>query len=199
MAFVLVGNLSCRKDDLSLSSINSSYTLSEEESDDLTFLIQEEKLARDVYIYAYEKHNQIIFSNISGSEQTHMDKVAGLLVKYGIDNPVEGLALGEFENNTLQQMYYDLTAKVDQSLIDALFVGATIEDLDINDIKDLEARTAQSDILSVYAKLTCGSTNHIRAFVGQIESYGSTYEPQYISSDEFNEIINSEHQQCGGH
>lgn len=199
LAMVLVGNLSCRKNDLNYTSTNLNYTLSDEETNDLMFLIQEEKLARDVYSYAYDKYGELIFSNISGSEQNHMSKVAGLIDKYGLENPIIGLDEGEFEDNNLQQMYYDLTAQVDISLIDALFVGGTIEDLDIYDIESLENRTSKNDILNVYSKLTCGSTNHMRAFVGQLESHGESYTPQFISQEEFDEIISSDHQQCGGH
>ena len=46
--------------------------LTDEEIEDLRFLREEEKLAHDVYLYAYEKHNIMIFQNISNSEQTHM-------------------------------------------------------------------------------------------------------------------------------
>ncbi len=41
----------------------------------LLYMREEEKLARDVYDYLYEKWNAIIFDNISNSEQIHMDRV----------------------------------------------------------------------------------------------------------------------------
>jgi hypothetical protein len=51
---------SCKKD-----PITPDIKLNAQEISDLTFLREEEKLAHDVYIYAYEKHNDAIFLNIS--------------------------------------------------------------------------------------------------------------------------------------
>ena len=42
---------------------------------DLIQLREEEKLARDVYLYLYAQWDQWIFSNIAKSEQQHMDAV----------------------------------------------------------------------------------------------------------------------------
>ncbi len=65
--------------------------LTKEEAEDLLVLREEEKLARDVYLYSYDKYNTQIFSNISSSEQRHMDKILFLLTKYGLDDPVNAV------------------------------------------------------------------------------------------------------------
>lgn len=171
----------------------TSLTLSTQEKNDLTFLRQEEKLARDVYIYAYIKYNDNIFSDISSSEQSHINSVLNLLEKYNIDDPIENDVYGEFENTELQILYYDLTAKVDSSLTHALEVGATIEDLDIHDIKSFIANTSNSDILDRYERLTCGSRNHLKSFVGRLGSYV----PAFLTQAEYEVIINSASEQCG--
>lgn len=152
--------------------------LSEQEKADLSFLREEEKLARDVYMYAYDKYQQNIFLNIGlDSEQNHMAAVLTLLNKYGLPDPAEGKAAGEFQNRTLQQLNDDLTAISDSSLIHALTVGAIIEDLDINDIKTIASRTSKDDLLVVYDNLTCGSRNHLRSFVGQLNVLGAFTSP----------------------
>lgn len=166
------------------------------EQSDLLFLIEEEKLARDVYTYAYGIYGSQIYSNIKASEQTHMDRIAALLVTYKLENPTIGKEQGEFVNTTLQALYADLTAKVDISLLDALVVGATIEDLDLHDIDDLVANTTKSDILLAYEDLTCGSKNHMRAFVSQIKANGGTYNAQFISEALFNEILAGKNGKC---
>lgn len=193
IAGVLLVITSCQKDEIS-ESTTSALTASEIE--DLDFLIQEEKLARDVYIYSFEKYGQNVFNNISNSEQSHMDQVAGLLLQYNLPNPIIGLANGEFENVELQQLYYDLTAMVDGSYIDALTVGATIEDLDINDIDELIDHTNKVDLLSVYANLTCGSRNHLRSYYDKLQSNGADYTPQYISQAVFEGIVTTEKESC---
>jgi hypothetical protein len=82
------------------------------------------------------------------------------------------------------------------SSVDGFIVGATIEDLDINDIDDLYANTVKSDLTAVYDKLTCGSRNHLRSFYNKIVSNGASYVPQYISQDEFDDIVATPKENC---
>lgn len=187
----LLGLVSCKKDS------TPAPTLSEQEKKDLIFLREEEKMARDVYDHCYEKYGLNIFNNISASEETHFGSVLTLLVKYGIEDPATNKLPGEFSNADLQLLYNDLIQQADVSLISALQVGATIEDMDIADIKAFYANTSRPDLISVYDALTCGSRNHLRSFIAQIESNGGSYTPQYISQNEFDVIVNSEKEQCG--
>jgi len=170
--------------------------LSEEEITNLEFLREEEKLARDVYSFSYEKYGEIIFNNISQSEQQHMDQVLKLLNTYQISDPAS-TEIGVFNNAELQNLYDNLIAKSALSLADALIVGATIEDLDIKDIADYELITNKLDILSVLGGLKCGSRNHLRNYTNQLEIINVNYVPQYISLEEYNEIINSSNEKCG--
>jgi hypothetical protein len=179
---------SCKKD-----PITPDIKLNAQEISDLTFLREEEKLAHDVYIYAYEKYNDAIFLNISNSEQSHTNSVLGVMKKYSISDPVGNNEVGVFSDNTLQFLYNELTIKVDSSLTHAFEVGAHIEDMDIQDIKDFKSRTSNSDLLDLFNRLSCGSRNHLRSFVGRLD----VYTPIYISQKEYNEIINSANEQCG--
>lgn len=171
--------------------------LSQEEIDDLKFLREEEKLARDVYVYAYGKYPaSIIFNSIAQSEQKHMNSVLNLMDKYGISDSAS-TEMGVFNNSNLQTLYNNLTAQSNISIVEALKAGATIEDLDINDIDDFIGNTSKSDLLSVYDNLTCGSKNHIRSFTSQLSSNGVTYIPQFISVEYFNTILSGSGGGCG--
>jgi hypothetical protein len=68
-------------------------------------------------------------------------------------------------------------------------VGGFIEELDIYDIRVALESITQTDIRQVYESLLAGSYNHLRAFVGQIESLGVEYKPQYLSQAEVDEIL----------
>ncbi|MCB0640676.1 MAG: DUF2202 domain-containing protein, partial [Phaeodactylibacter sp.] len=105
-------------------------TLTNAEVETLNFMIQEEKLARDVYTYFFDLYGLNIFGNISGSEQKHMDKVRDLMIAYDLEVNVPEAA-GVFSIDALQTLYNDLILSGEQSLLDALIVGATIEDKDI--------------------------------------------------------------------
>jgi len=178
---------SCNNDDVEIK------VLSDQEKADLIFLREEEKLARDVYLYSFDKYNQSIFSNISNSEQSHINSVISLLNNYGLTDPFEGNAEGVFDDAILQSLYDELTSKADISLTSALEVGATIEELDIHDITTFISHTSNADLLDTYSILTCGSRNHLRSFVGLLE----TFTPSYISQTEYDTIINSEKEKCG--
>ena len=162
----------------------------------LLTLREEEKLARDVYLYAYDKYGQGPFGNISNSEQRHMDAILQLLNKFGLPDPASP-DRGVFNNQTLQDLYNTLTAQVDLSYVDALRVGATIEDLDIKDIKEFEANTDKTNILDTFGRLKCGSRNHMRAYYSALQTEGVTYTAQYIPQAELDDIVNSPNEQCG--
>ncbi|MBA2853288.1 hypothetical protein HNP89_001245 [Methanococcus maripaludis] len=173
----------------------SSYPveeLSQEEIDGLLLMREEEKLARDVYLEMYDIWGQQIFLNIANSESTHTNAVKLLLDKYNLTDPVTNDTRGSFTNQDLAGLYSTLVEKGSGSLLDALIVGATVEDLDINDLKKLNEISDNQDITAVYNNLEKGSRNHLRSFTRVIEQNGGIYEPQYISESEYNEIISSE-------
>ena len=172
-------------------------SLSTEEKDGLLLMREEEKLARDVYQTLYDKWGLRIFANIAQSEQTHTEAVRDLLVKYDLTDPVTDDAIGVFVNSDLKTLYDSLVEKGLRSENDALIVGATIEDLDIKDLQNLTNKTDNADIKLVYENLTRGSRNHLRAFTRQLDARGLTYEPSYISTTEYENIISS-NQENGG-
>jgi len=152
---------------------------------------EEEKLARDVYNTLYAKWNIPVFTNIARAEQTHMDAVGLLIERYHLEDPIKTDIPGKFENEELQKLYDSLTEQGSASLTDALTVGATVEDLDIADLKKLIAQTDNDDITIIYQNLNKGSRNHMRSFYSQLERNNSGYKAQFISSDYLNKIIKS--------
>ncbi|NOQ73385.1 MAG: DUF2202 domain-containing protein [Crocinitomix sp.] len=182
---------------MTLGSCNKQADLSTEEIADLEYLREEEKLARDVYLYAFDLYGDAVFQSISASEQKHMDKILVLLNDYDIEDPAS-TERGVFNNVELQHLYNSLIAKTDSSLLDAFIVGATIEDVDIFDIDEFIMRTDQEDILDAYEKLECGSNNHMRKFIEKLIELDYDYIPQFISVEQFNTILAEESGGCGG-
>ncbi|NUU98524.1 DUF2202 domain-containing protein [Marinitoga sp. 1138] len=164
--------------------------LSSNEIDGLLQMREEEKLARDVYLTLYDIWGIQTFYNIAQSEQTHMNAVKTILDKYDIEDPITDYTVGVFKNEELKRLYDQLVEQGKTSIIDALKVGATIEDLDIYDLEELIKETDNEDIKVVYENLKFGSENHMRAFVGLLERYNETYSAQYISPDELSDILN---------
>lgn len=176
----------------------ATKTLSEAESAHLVLMREEEKLARDVYLTLAEQYRQRIFSNIAGAEERHYSAILPLLQDYQIPDPVKSNAVGEFTSSKMQTLYKQLVNKGDDNLLNALQVGAEIEELDIADLMKAQAETDNGDINNVYANLTRGSRNHLRAFIRQIKRQGGDYQPKHISLELFSEIINSEQERGQG-
>jgi hypothetical protein len=145
--------------------------LTDDEKYWMTYMREEEKLARDVYLSLGSKWNLQIFYNIAQSEQTHMDSVKTLLDRYGIPDPAEGKAQGEFTNPDLQKLHDDLVARGSISQQEALQVGVLIEETDIEDLNKAISSTQKNDIKTVYNNLLQGSLNHLNAFETDLARY----------------------------
>ena len=185
----------CSDDDTIDTTLNTQQ-LSELEVADLQFLREEEKLAHDMYTYAFERYGVSIFSNIASSEQTHTDAVLDLMTAYQVEDSASQ-SMGVFNNAELAQLYGDLIARVDRSVEDALIVGATIEDLDILDLDEKATHTDNTALQSLYSNLKCGSENHMRAFTRQLNNRALSYEPTYISQEQYQDILAATNGSCG--
>lgn len=205
-------------DTLITSQTTSSVgQLDKVEATHLVFMREEEKLARDVYLTLNGMWpDSPIFQEIGeGSEQTHTDVIRDKLADYGIPDPNPdtndlpssiGVYTGEEFGAYFQEKYMLLVNKGSQSELDALYVGAFIEELDMHDLVKCPEIIEETDngisdcglhytdepaLISTISSLLDGSKNHLRAFVGRIESVigEGNYEAQVISQEEVDEIL----------
>ena len=193
-----------------------STALDAAEASHLTFMREEEKLARDVYLTLAELYpNQRVFSRIATrSEQTHADTMRDKLDQFNLPDPNPDTnnlpdSLGVFTGNEwgwhFTENFLSLTAKGAISELDALYVGALIEELDMHDIAvcpqvmvdrgfsspcGLEY-TDEDALKTAYSALISGSESHLRAYVGQIEAVigVGNYEAQYLTQAEVDAIL----------
>ena len=173
--FIVIGLASCSHAE---NPVQLNDQLSAQEVQSLQWMVEEEKLASDIYQELYERWGLKTFFNIGAkSEVQHIKAVSSLLTAYGVENPSLS-ARGKFSNPDLQSLYNNLLAQGSQSLEQALYVGAAIEELDIRDLQDAINETQQADIIQVYQNLMKGSSQHLSAFMQQIERHGFSYPPQ---------------------
>jgi hypothetical protein len=166
------GGQNCRPNCPLAQTAVAGQPLNAAETAHLLFLREEEKLALDVYQALSSKWKMRIFSNISAAEQRHFDAIGALIDRYGLADPASTTP-GVFANPDLQKLYNNLIARGNRSLPDALEVGVTIEEKDIDDLKAATAETDNEDVLAVYGNLTNASQNHLAAFNGRIEAIHS--------------------------
>jgi hypothetical protein len=156
---------------------------------------EEEKLARDVYLALADTWQLPIFSNIAQAEQKHMDLVWKLVEAYGIIHPYTDDTPGVFVDDSAAQLYSGFIARGEVSLVEALLVGAEIEDMDLDDLYQILEGTENDHLELVFHNLAKGSRNHLRAFVRALAAQGEIYTPSYLDPDTFEAILAADMEQ----
>lgn len=176
--------------------IVSTAPLTEVEVEMLKYVREEEKMAHDVYYVLSEIYKKPIFKNIMKSEQNHMDKVWCLLIHFNVEDPASD-EIGKFTNDEIQELYNYLVDLGTKNIIDGLTAGAIIEDYDIYDIEHWMSQTDNEAIISVFSNIVCGSGNHLISFTRLLDGFDIEYIPEYITSDEYQDILDAGSQLCG--
>ena len=181
----------------------------------LTFMREEEKLARDVYLTLGTMYpDSVIFGKIDDSEQRHTTAVKAMIEKYGYKDPNTndniGIYTGEDYGWYFTEKYNLLVERASISELEALYVGAFIEELDMMDINQCpkiivetdnginevtecgKIYTDNSDIVRLYDSLLDGSDSHLEGYVKNIEKHigEGNYQAQVLSQEQVDEILN---------
>ena len=174
----------------------SAATLTPEEIDSLAYMREEEKLAMDVYNALYATWGTPVFDSIALSESAHTTAVLTLINQYSLPDPAATNPPGVYLDASLQALHDQLVAQGMSSEVEALRVGALIEETDIKDIRERMALTDEAPILKVYDNLLCGSRNHLRSFDRNLQMRGVDYTPVVISEAEWDAIASSPMERC---
>ena len=200
-------------------AFTSAGTLDLGETTHLIFMREEEKLARDVYLtlaalYPAEQS----FTRIgTGSEQTHTDTVRDMLAAYGIPDPNPdannlpgsiGVFTGADYGWYFTEKFAALVARGRMDVLQALYVGAFVEELDMLDIVGCPKVIVETDngidagqcgldytdepaLQAMYAHLVEGSKNHLRSYVKNIETIigAGNYVAQVLTQEEVDAIL----------
>ena len=165
----------CRTDDDTTTQTTpqvTTDTYSDEAVAELLFMIEEEKLAGDVYESFYDLYGVRIFNNIAHSEDRHFDALVRQAEAMDLDiSDILDNDAGTFENAELQTMYDNLIATGNESLEAALEVGVTIEEKDIVDIAAASDSVEGTTLAYVYDHLLEGSNHHLDAFENALNYY----------------------------
>jgi len=180
----------------------------------LIFMREEEKLARDVYLTLGTMYpDSVIFGNIDDSEQTHTTAVKAMIEKYGLEDPNTNDNIGAFTGEDYGWYFTEkfnlLVERASISELEALYVGAFIEELDMMDINQCPGvivetdngiddvnecgriYTDNSDVINLYASLLDGSDSHLAGYVKNIEKYigEGNYQAQVLTQEQVDEIL----------
>lgn len=196
------------------SAVLDSAALDYNEQIHLMFMREEEKLARDVYQTLGSMYPEsAIFGNIDDSEQQHTTAVKTMIEKYGYEDPNTndnvGVFTGEDYGWYFTEKYSLLVERASISELEALYVGAFIEELDmmdinqcpqvivdtdngINDVSECgKVYTDARDVQRLYSNLLDGSDSHLEGYVMNIEKHigEGNYQAQVLSQEMVDAIL----------
>ena len=195
----------------------AANTLDFNEVTHVVFLREEEKLERDVFTILSSMYPESpIFGHIDDIEQGHTDVMKYLLDRFGIEDPNNNDNLGVFTGKAygkyFTESYRYLVGMGSLSELDALYVSAYIEELDLLDIMQcpqtiIESNnriektdqcgmvyTRNAEIRNIYHALIEGSKDDLRAYVGAIEAVigNGAYRAQVLTQAQVDEILRHE-------
>ena len=166
--------------------------------DSLVAMREEEKLARDVYLTLGEQWDEPVF-RIEQSERRHLNAMKGLLDRFGIEDPIKDDKRGVFTSERFAKQYQDLVERGSKSRVEALKVGALIEEIDLFDLRKANDRAEDPAIQQVLGNLQRATRNHLRAFAGALNAQGESYTSKYLTQEEFDLIAASPRERGRGH
>jgi len=149
------------------SLITTAVTYSQADLDALIYMIEEEKLAGDIYDAFYEQTGLRIFDKIGDAEDQHMATLVAQAEIAGLNlDTVLSFPKGSYSNPELQALYDTLLVTGSVSTTAALEVGVAIELTDIADLELAVIDLVGTPLGAAYAHLLSGSNNHLAAFEG---------------------------------
>lgn len=144
---------------------SASASVSSDVAKTLSFMREEERLARDLYAAVAAAHDDARpMANITNAEQRHFEAVGGLLATYSVADPSLGRAPGDYAYPELTALYQKTLSSGSASLAGAYAAGVSIEKADIADLTQAMAQTTDARIDAVYQNLLTASEQHLAAF-----------------------------------
>jgi hypothetical protein len=183
--------------DVDLDALNSALDdlalggLSEPEMEEILYMREAEKLARDVLAVFYQQWNAEVFQRAAESEETHAEALKTLIDRYHLWDPSSVTWEGYFVDEELLALYRELVRQGEPSQLDALRVGVRIEEISILDLREYRDETDDEDVQLVYENLLRASRNHLRVFATLLQEQGETVENQYLGQTLFDEIVST--------
>ncbi|WP_237702461.1 ferritin-like domain-containing protein [Opitutus terrae] len=154
---------------------------------ELIYAVEEERVARDLYLTAAERWSLRVFERIARSEAQHEAAVTQLAGSVAVTLPVA--ARGVYATPELQKLYTDSLVLVNESEVAALRVGALVEESDIAELRRLAGVATDDGTRAVLAHMEQASTRHLNAFVRSLARFGESYQPQVLAVEDFVALI----------
>lgn len=151
-------------------------------------LYQEEKMAFDLYGEFYERWSLNVFNTIQQREAKHVWCVERIMDNYGYKYRTN-TNTGLYQDKEIQKLYDELTVKGCISDLAALEAAAYIKEKHIAQLRERIRYQEDGYVVKVIFLMESAAQSHLKAFVKSIRLSGSDYSPQFLTEDEFCNIM----------
>jgi hypothetical protein len=167
-------------------------TLSTAETNALIVVHENQKLSLFVYDSLYAIWGINPFGNIRSAESQHVNFLNDVAGNYALELETNepGNSVATFTTPQAETIYQESISKGSLSVVDALKMGARLEEMSLQVLHNAKAVTIKSDLLHTFDILAMGSKNNLQAFNRRLKMYGITYEPGFLEQKDFRNIIN---------
>lgn len=166
----------CTKDDdqelsfYNASSKQPSENLSGQELQGLIYIVEIQKLQRDIYMALDERNINPIFNELYLADAKSLDEISATIEAYGQENPVLDRNVGDFRRTEVQALYDEFTYTVNNNLIEMLTFAVRMEEGTVDDISEfMEQVDGNEDIRQLYTDLLTGSYIQLNALNDEIK------------------------------
>ena len=154
------------------------------------YLIEQEKLAHDLYRVLDTMWVTDVFNRVSNEELQHMAKLSAVACEFMIDVPVHfnEYPEGQFVDGRLRRLYTDLLLSANFSLEEAYLACANLEERKILDLK-AALKQPNFDIETLtYKALLIGAEDNLKLFIRALLDVNTGYTPLWLSISEYESL-----------
>ena len=158
----------------------------------LLFILEEEKMIRDLSYNFSDKYEDKIFEDIYKAENSHIDPVQKIVRDYNLDDPSSKKDVGEFHNPQIRMIYDELLKQGQKDKVSAYKALLQALERNISNLNENIDKTDKDGILFLFRNLRRSSKNHMKSLLNKINSQGENYQPAHLSKPKLNSIKESE-------
>lgn len=163
-----------------LTPLFSDEHLSNEEKESVKYVVESEKLSRDMYLKLYEIWELEIFNASHKIDITHFNAIKLFAINEKIVEEGFNGKPGVYSSPYFNRLYKDFSETANKSFYDALYVAATMEEMAIFDIMEYEVNTKNKELAKLLLDLKYGAMGNLRKLNKEILKYGVSYEGKYL-------------------
>ena len=166
--------------------------ITKEEKQDIWFILEEEKMVRDLYYNFYQEYDNEVFEKLYKAENTQFEAVQQLVRNYNLEDPTSNKDVGKFKNLQIQMIYDELLEQGNENIKESMIASIDAQERSLRDVRENIERTDKDDIIFVFKNLETASKNHLRILMERLKEEGKDYESQYLEQADFDDITSDE-------